>query len=83
MWARQINIEYDGTKVVNDGGNLWILGIKTEPKGTIIESKNGANTELLGGFILPVAHFSGKDKNQAAFTSDKSIVSIQNAAKTM
>lgn len=76
VWARQLNNEYGGTKIVNDGGNLWILGIKTEQKGTVIESKNGANTELLGGFILPVAGFFGEDKNQAAFTSDNSNTSL-------
>ncbi|KAB8334471.1 DUF4347 domain-containing protein [Scytonema tolypothrichoides VB-61278] len=76
VWARQLNNEYDGTKIVNNGGNLWILGLKTERKGTVIESKNGANTELLGGFILPVAEFSGEAKSQAAFTSDNSNTSL-------
>ena len=76
VWARQFNNEYNGTKIVNDDGNLWILGLKTERKGTVIESKNGANTELLGGFILPVAEFSGEDKNQPAFTSDNSNISL-------
>lgn len=76
VWARQLNNEYDGTKIVNNGGNLWILGLKTQRKGTVIESKNGANTELLGGFILPVAEFSAEAKSQAAFTSDNSNTSL-------
>jgi hypothetical protein len=49
VWARQFNPEPRGTKVINDAGTLWILGLKCERGGTIIESVNGARTELLGG----------------------------------
>ncbi len=30
MWARQLNIEYAGLAVDNDGATVWILGLKTE-----------------------------------------------------
>lgn len=50
-WMRQFNPEAKQTKIVNRGANLWILGLKTEQAGTIIESLDGARTELLGGFI--------------------------------
>ncbi|MBD3343555.1 MAG: DUF5107 domain-containing protein, partial [Chitinivibrionales bacterium] len=50
LWARQLNSEVDYTKIVNDGGNLWILGLKTERKGALIDTRNGGSTELLGGF---------------------------------
>ncbi len=30
VWARQLNVENEGTHVVNDGGSLWVLGYKTE-----------------------------------------------------
>lgn len=36
---------------VNDGGVLWVLGIKTEGAGTIISTLNGAQTEVLGALI--------------------------------
>jgi hypothetical protein len=35
----------------NDGGQLWILGIKTEGPGPVIISRAGGVTELLGGLM--------------------------------
>jgi large repetitive protein len=58
VWARQLNQETDvqntadEAKVVNDGGRLWILGMKTEQAGTLLKTKNGGTTELLGAFFL-------------------------------
>lgn len=49
-WARQLNIENEGTHFTNDGGNAWILGYKTERGGTLIHTKNGGRTELFGTF---------------------------------
>jgi hypothetical protein len=48
VWARQFNVE-TSKHVLNDGGNLWILGFKTEGSGTLIETTNGGATEVLGG----------------------------------
>ena len=50
VWARQFNVENHGTHVTNNGGNLWILGMKTESGGTLIDTENGGKTELLGLF---------------------------------
>jgi len=55
VWARQFNPEPEGVHVRNDGAALWILGIKTESKGTLIETVNGGATELIGG----IAYTSG------------------------
>ena len=49
-WARQLNPENEGTHVSVDGGSLWILGLKTERGGTIVEAKSGARVEVWGGF---------------------------------
>lgn len=51
VWARQINPERDGTHIINRGATLWILGLKTEDFGYIIDASNGAKTEILGGLI--------------------------------
>ncbi|QDU77804.1 Pectate lyase superfamily protein [Bremerella volcania] len=52
VWARQLNIESQtdpgDAKVVNNGGTLWILGMKTEDEGTVIKTLDGGRTELLG-----------------------------------
>lgn len=53
IYARQFNPEQTVTKVVNNGATLWVLGIKTERAGTVVESSNGASTEILGGLIYP------------------------------
>lgn len=51
VWARQFNPEPRlGPHVVNDGGDLWIFGYKTEGIGPVLWTKSGGRTELLGGF---------------------------------
>ncbi len=49
VWARQLNVENQGEHVSNDGGKLWILGLKTERTGPLVTTRNGGETELLGG----------------------------------
>ena len=49
IWARQFNPENQGTHIQNNGGALWILGLKTERGGTLIDTESGGATELLGG----------------------------------
>jgi Pectate lyase superfamily protein len=50
VWARQLNAEGPTTEVTNDGGTLWILGLKTEGDGALVETSHGGQTEVLGGF---------------------------------
>lgn len=50
-WCRQLNVEHQGTMCRNAGGRLWILGMKTEKIGTIIETVNGGFTDAAGIFI--------------------------------
>ena len=54
VFARQINPEGNATKIINKGGKLWVLGLKTEGTGTNIETDKGGATEVLGGLIYPV-----------------------------
>ena len=49
MWARQLNIENEGTHLTNDGGDAWVLGYKTERGGTLVHTFGGGRTEILGG----------------------------------
>lgn len=50
-WCRQLNTEHHGTMCRNNGGRLWILGMKTEKIGTIIETVNGGITDAAGIFV--------------------------------
>lgn len=79
VWARQLNVESldaSRTKIANKGGTLWLLGLKTEGKGTAIDTSAGGKTELLGGLIYPVQEFTQQDKKQAAFINNNSSESL-------
>ena len=49
-WARQLNIENEGTHLTNDGGDLWVLGYKTERGGTLLHTTAGGTSEVFGNF---------------------------------
>jgi hypothetical protein len=48
-FARQLNTETDGDKLFNRGGQLWVLGLKTERAGSLVTTSLGGKTEVLGG----------------------------------
>lgn len=73
VWARQINPENKGTKIINNGGNLWILGLKTEKEGVVVETTNNGKTEILGGLLYPIEPVA---KQQPAFINDNSSLSV-------
>ena len=50
VWARQLNVENEGTHITNDGATLWVLGYKTERGGTLVHTLGHGNTELFGNF---------------------------------
>ncbi len=50
LWARQLNVENEGTHIENNGSDLWILGYKTERGGTLLKTSSGGRSEVLGGF---------------------------------
>lgn len=76
IWARQFNVENEGTHITNNGGNLWILGLKTERGGTLIETKGGGKTEVLG--CLAYTTTGGPNGNQSSpmFINNESSISI-------
>lgn len=76
VWARQLNNEYGGTKISNAGGDLWILGLKTERAGPVIVTSNGGRTELLGTLIYPSRPFTATEREQAAFSSQDASMSL-------
>jgi Pectate lyase superfamily protein len=76
IWARQFNVENAGTHITNDGGNLWILGLKTERGGTLIETKNGGRTELLGGLAYTTTSAPDGTQDHPMLINNESFVSI-------
>jgi Pectate lyase superfamily protein len=79
-WARSLNVE--GTpleseaKILNNGGILWILGLKTEQPGTIIETSNRGSTEVLGGFIYINQSIPNTNPPQTQYINNESKMSI-------
>lgn len=71
VWARQLDDEFSGTKIVNNG-TFWIMGLKTERAGTVIASGSGAKTELLGALIYPA---TSVPSSNIAFTSNNASTS--------
>ncbi|MCU0565071.1 MAG: glycoside hydrolase family 55 protein [Oculatellaceae cyanobacterium Prado106] len=76
VWIRQINPENPTTKITNTGGTVWIMGLKTEKEGTVLETRNGGRTEILGGLIYPASGGNRIPKGQAAFINLDSQLSI-------
>ncbi|MCA1606987.1 MAG: glycoside hydrolase family 55 protein, partial [Acidobacteria bacterium] len=55
VYARQLDMETNrNPQLKNNGATLWILGLKTENVASIIDTKAGGRTELLGGLLYPV-----------------------------
>lgn len=75
VWARQLNSEGDRSKINNNSANLWILGLKTEVKNTVISTTNGAKTELIGTAIMPLGANAG-DKSIPAFIIENASASL-------
>ena len=75
VWARQLNPETKGIpEIINRGGQLWVLGMKTEYLSTKIENRDGAKTELLGGLMYPVHPVT--DETLPMFVNDDSDISL-------
>jgi hypothetical protein len=70
VWARQINPERADPEVINEGSQLWVLGFKTEGRGTGFHTSRGGSTEVLGG----VVNIGGEGK--PFIVNDESNVSI-------
>lgn len=83
VWARSLNVEAltsfveaRNLKILNDGGLLWILGLKTEKPGTILKSENNASTEILGGLIYINSDIPDINPPQAQYINQESDVAI-------
>lgn len=49
VFARQINPERATCEIINNGGELTVLGFKTEEEGTAFKTMGGGKTTVLGG----------------------------------
>ncbi|MCY7285725.1 MAG: endopolygalacturonase [Cyanobacteria bacterium CAN_BIN43] len=79
VWARQFNVENQGTHITNNGSKLWILGLKTERGGSLIDTKAGGKTEVLGGFAYTTTAAPNGQQNDPMFINNESSISISMA----
>lgn len=63
----------------NDGGQLWILGIKTEGPGPVIITRHGGRTELLGNLMYSSGGARTQDQPAFIFEDSQGSVSILEA----
>lgn len=54
VFARQLNTEGGGTRILNEGAPLSILGLKTEGINTALDNRAGARTDIFGGLLYIV-----------------------------
>jgi hypothetical protein len=66
VYARQLDTEGAGTRIVNDGSPVTILGLKTEGDCVVLDNHPGADTLILGGLVYVVQN---ADPNVPAFRS--------------
>lgn len=50
-WARQLNPERGEPAILNDGGDLVLMGYKSEGKGIVVHTINGGHSEVIGGVV--------------------------------
>jgi hypothetical protein len=102
VWARQFNPEATKTtrdgeptadlktpRLHNAGAFVWVLGLKTEGPGTLLETSGGGQTEVLGGLVhanvprpadLPLCVVRGGDAGAALYMAS-SVHKLENAVE--
>ncbi len=78
VWARQLNPEGANKKIFNNGGKVWILGLKTEGGNvnTVLQTTGGGTSELFGALL----YVTGNVPSDAiAFINDNSQVALSYA----
>lgn len=72
-WCRQLNSGREGVKCRNRGGQLWILGLRAENPGTLVETSQGGTTEIVGAFL---DSNGGWRPGEAAFVVDEAHLNL-------
>lgn len=72
VWARQLDVERDGTHILNAGGSLWILGLRTARGGIAVMTTDRGSTEVMGG----LCDSTGRPKAEPMFTLVDAYLSV-------
>jgi hypothetical protein len=78
VWARWLNPETNFEQrqktpesqwhLINEGADLWLLGITTEGPGPVLITKRGGRSEILGGLMYSSG--GAREQTQPAFVFD-------------
>ena len=68
VWARQLNPERGEPAILNDGGDLVLMGFKSEGRGVVVHTINGGCSEVLGGVVC-----FGKPESTAFLAEDSEV----------
>lgn len=76
VWAWQFNTEHmgDPAMIVNNGANVWMIGVKTEMSATVAETIGGGRTEIYGTLVYPAC--SPMPANRAMFVNSESHLTL-------
>ena len=71
-WARSLNIEgTDSTALVeNNGGNLWVMGTKSEGKGVRFLTRDEGVTEIYGAYEYTTHPIEEEDRRPMFWSED-------------
>lgn len=74
IWARQLNPEIFDGHITNEGGRVWIYGLKTEREGPHITNRMGGRLEIFGAMIHP--RNIGVPDDMRVITNDQADISF-------
>lgn len=60
-WCRQLTLSGEDARCRNEGGNLWVLGLKAATTGTVIETTDGGTTEIHGLLLRPSGEWKAEE----------------------
>jgi hypothetical protein len=81
VFARQLDTEGGGVRIVDHGSPLTVLGLKTEGVCTIVANSDGARTNIFGGLVYMVR--PGAGASVPAFRDDASWLSASFAEESL
>ncbi|MCO6491199.1 MAG: discoidin domain-containing protein [Phaeodactylibacter sp.] len=82
VWARQLDSEQRNVHVETNGGQLWILGYKTEQTGPVLYARNNAKLEVLGGLILPSEPIANLEPAIIVENSEASVCIVEHVGQS-
>lgn len=80
VWARSLYMNNDRkTKIVNNGGTIWILGLTAENGNTILHNRDHGEAEIIGVHVIS----NRKAKISPMFINDSSSISVEGLRETL